>query len=656
MKHLLLLLITFSLYANNTCNNLLKKLDNYTDEGKKVFKVLKEYKTEGCNFDFNGEPILYEIARFHRNFRDDVFFEKVVHFIVENGADINNHEKDGHETILHRIKYMENKKIRYRLFRYLIEKGLDIDKVKEDQITYASILSDYSEYVYQEDSIQREEYTQNGSYLGSYNTDEYWHDLDILELLIKNSKNLDIKAYALTKFPISPSNNDKNSVKSSQNIERIQNLFFKEGFNPNLKEESGTTIFSNLFYKDINKTKEGFIKRLIKYGFDINTPIFYNKETLLTFIIREKKKTWFNFIKSLKIDVNTQNRWKQTALMLASKYNNEELFNYILTQSPDVNMKDHNGDSCLMYAVNNNRYYMTKKLIELGADTKPINNKGFNALDMATNHNNKNIQKLIKSGVSGKQTGIDKLLAKKATTPNYNSFALIIGVNKYLNETAVEYADNSAKSFALLSQNVLGIPKENIIMLTNERATSGQIKSNIQLISQLVEEGNKLYFFYAGHGVPGKSGETYILPSDMKADNIELESQLSIKNIYKTFVSSPAKEVLVFMDSCFSGKDDSGSLLYKGVAPILKTKKNIIDKNKLSVFSAGSSSDFANQYVDEEQRLFSYYLMKGMLEGKSNSSELSNYIKINVKRKSLRLGLSYKQIPQYEGKENLIIY
>jgi hypothetical protein len=321
--------------------------------------------------------------------------------------------------------------------------------------------------------------------------------------------------------------------------------------------------------------------------------------------------------------------------------------------TPDINSISKDGTTLLIWAAKKNQYSLVKELIEKGANVKPIDNNGYSALSYAQNNKNTNMAKLIKGGTSGKQTGIDKLLAKKSAKPNYNSFALIIGINKYMNETNVEYADNSAKSFKLLAENVLGVPKENIIYLTNEKATSGQLKSNIELLSQLVEDGSTIYFYYAGHGVPSTNGKTYLLPSDMKADNIELENGLAISNIYKKLASSPAKEVIVFMDSCFSGKDDSGKLLYKGVAPVLRNKKVKIDKRKLAVFSAGSSSDFANQYQDEEQRMFSYFIIKGLLDGKKNSDELANYVKMSVKRKSLRLGLSYKQVPQYDGKKSL---
>ena len=164
-------------------------------------------------------------------------------------------------------------------------------------------------------------------------------------------------------------------------------------------------------------------------------------------------------------------------------------------------------------------------------------------------------------------------------------------------------------------------------------------------LKELADSGDSLYFFFAGHGVPGRDGNTYLLPSDMGADSIHLEPQLNLDQVYSTLSSSNAKRVYAFVDSCFSGKNDEGQLVYRGVAPIFKKKDRQFSSKKLSVMTAGSSTEFANQYEKEKQRLFSYFLVKGLTKQKDNISELYSYVRRNVKRESLRIGLGYKQVP-----------
>ncbi len=245
---------------------------------------------------------------------------------------------------------------------------------------------------------------------------------------------------------------------------------------------------------------------------------------------------------------------------------------------------------------------------------------------------------------------------KSSTKMNDNAFALIIGINDYKDNTNVEFADYSALSFEKLAKTTLGVPEENIVTLINSDASSGQLKAKIQFIKEIVDEGGTIYLFYAGHGVPGKDGKVYMLPSDMSADSIHLEPNLQLDKIYSNLSKSDASEIFVFMDSCFSGKDAKGDLLYKGVAPVLRVNKAKIRSKKLTVMTAGSSNDFANEYKDKEQRLFSYHLIKELANGNSNLNNVYKSIRKKVKRSSLRKGIGYKQVPQIYGNLSKKLY
>ncbi|MDF1878266.1 caspase family protein [Sulfurimonas sp. SAG-AH-194-C20] len=237
-----------------------------------------------------------------------------------------------------------------------------------------------------------------------------------------------------------------------------------------------------------------------------------------------------------------------------------------------------------------------------------------------------------------------------------DSFVLAIGINKYQENPDVAYADKSALAFAELAKTTMGVPKENIITLTNEQATSGQLKAKMELIKELSDSRGNLYIYFAGHGVPGKDGATYILPYDMNADTIHLEPNLRLDKIYAKLAKLDVKKVFVIMDTCFSGKDDDGSLLYKGVAPVLKSKKVKVTSSKLTVLTAGKSTDFANDFESKQQRMFTYYLIDELSKGKSNISEIYPEIQSRVKRSSLMKGLGYKQIPQKYGNTSQKFY
>ena len=278
---------------------------------------------------------------------------------------------------------------------------------------------------------------------------------------------------------------------------------------------------------------------------------------------------------------------------------------------------------------------------------------------LAMDNTNAQVGKALVAGAAVQTNGTTSgypYTFKKAHKEKPDSFALVIGISRYQQNTAVEFADTSALAFAELANKTFGVPKENIMTLIDNEATSGQLKAKFALIKELADKRGNLYIYFAGHGVPGKDGSTYILPYDMTADGIHLEPNLKLDTIYAKLSALKVKNVFVFMDSCFSGKDDKGGLLYRGVAPVLKNKKTVIKDNKLTLMTAGKSTDFANDYREKGQRMFSYYLIKELSQGETNLNKVYPEIKSKVKRSSLMKGIGYKQVPQIYGNPSKKLY
>lgn len=237
---------------------------------------------------------------------------------------------------------------------------------------------------------------------------------------------------------------------------------------------------------------------------------------------------------------------------------------------------------------------------------------------------------------------------------NKNSYAIILGIEDYLLESNVNYSKNSANMFSKYANKILGVPSENIWSFIKDRETSsGFIKAQWIDFLSMIPKDSTIYFYYSGHGVPGNDGNAYILPSDTNAETIVLDKQFMLSNIYKNLNKSNAKKIVAFIDSCFSGKDDNGNLLFGGVAPVLKYNPTEIDKSKITLLTAGGANEFSNQYKEKQHRLFSFYLMKGLAKGYTNSEDLFNYVKKNVLDKSRKIGYAYKQIPEISGVRNI---
>ena len=291
-----------------------------------------------------------------------------------------------------------------------------------------------------------------------------------------------------------------------------------------------------------------------------------------------------------------------------------------------------------------------------------------------------NLKQLLDNGViTQDEFNIEKnkfLLSKKAqstvSSTSYNNdiqellleypsakidnkkWLFIISIEDYADTDNVLYAKHSAEMFEKVAQKTLGISKRNTYSLINNRATSGRIKDRLRMLLAEVRQGDKIYFYYAGHGIPDPSdnGQPYILPSDKLPSYINQDKFFSLKNIYTMLDNSNATEVIAFVDSCFSGSTDGKSVL-KGVASSRLVPKSItIDKSKMTVITAGSGTEFANMYEEKNHRLFSYYLMKSLLNGDKNIYTIYKKVSADVYHQSNIMGPLYRQEPVLQGSKN----
>jgi hypothetical protein len=228
-----------------------------------------------------------------------------------------------------------------------------------------------------------------------------------------------------------------------------------------------------------------------------------------------------------------------------------------------------------------------------------------------------------------------------------------IAVEKYDEADPVIYATNSANSFISVMQKRLGIDERHTYAFLDEKATSAKIKDNLERMLSNVKEGDQVYFYYSGHGIPLEE-EAYILPKDKVVDFVSKEKEFMVRNIYKQLSDSKASKIVTFMDSCFSGSTDGISNVKGVAAGLFRLKKVEFDKEKMVVLTAGTSRQFSNAYAEKGNRLFSYYLTKAIAT-KENLDIDTLYADIyaNVKEESLKMGDIKRQEPQIEGNRGI---
>ena len=239
-------------------------------------------------------------------------------------------------------------------------------------------------------------------------------------------------------------------------------------------------------------------------------------------------------------------------------------------------------------------------------------------------------------------------IPKAPTDPHTHLFA--VGVNDYDEVPDVPFAERSAKLMVQLLQRRFGIPDENAVLLVEDKATGTRIKDRLSLLMNRLQPGDKVYLYYAGHGVPARDGKSlYMLPRDGTIRTYE-EPAFNFGKLLARLSASPAARIIAFADTCFSGRANADQLVFKGVAPvILTTKERQYDAAKVTLFLAGGENQFANQYEEKGHRLFTYHLIRGLAEGRVEPDKLHSYVAKRVSQYSRRLGITYTQQPVLEG-------
>jgi uncharacterized caspase-like protein len=202
----------------------------------------------------------------------------------------------------------------------------------------------------------------------------------------------------------------------------------------------------------------------------------------------------------------------------------------------------------------------------------------------------------------------------------------------------------------------IGVPKDNVFFLVNETASKADMEFVVKdKLKGLVKNGDTLYFYYAGHGIPADEAP-YLLPYDGDPESPAITAY-AVDDLYKDLDQLQAKNIIVFLDTCFSGRngrEEKEASLMTGARPgILKVKDPLLLSQKIVALSAAKSNQLSNFYEGQGHGLFTYYLLKGMLgeadengDGKITMNKLAKYVEEEVSSASRRLfGLSRQQNP-----------
>ncbi len=341
----------------------------------------------------------------------------------------------------------------------------------------------------------------------------------------------------------------------------------------------------------------------------------------------------------------------RTPLLAAAEGSHSDIIKLLISKGANLDMAISKAEEYAAYKNRNSAYWAAKA--NLLAKFAPKQEARQTAITVNIPNNEVQPSPIIKSD-------IDDLPAVMAK-PKKNSYAIVIGIENYRQKLPkAAFAENDAKLMSEYLTKVMGYPEENVVTLTNDRAALGDFAKYFeQWLSNNVEKGGTVFIYYSGHGAPNpKTGDAYLVPYDGDPSFID-KTGYSLRRMYDALGKLPAKEIIVALDSCFSGAGGR-SVIAKGLRPlVINLSSSMIMPKNMTVLTASSGEQVSSTYDEKGHGLFTYFLLKGIKnedvvkqDGAIALGDLFSYIQPQVERIA-RKQYNNEQRPQLiEAKKN----
>jgi tetratricopeptide (TPR) repeat protein len=159
------------------------------------------------------------------------------------------------------------------------------------------------------------------------------------------------------------------------------------------------------------------------------------------------------------------------------------------------------------------------------------------------------------------QTLADQTVAATAAAQTGGqTYALLVGISKYAKpELSLQFANADASVFSKLLESPLGgsVPSNNILLLTDDKATTAAVRNGFQdFLKRRAGKSDTVVILIAGHGtveVPG-SKNAFILTYDSDPQDLK-STALAVDELQSLFEDQLSKvgRVLLFVDVCKAG-------------------------------------------------------------------------------------------------------
>ena len=424
-----------------------------------------------------------------------------------------------------------------------------------------------------------------------------------------------------------------------------------------------TPLMSAANSGDINTVKD-----LLNKGADVNE-ISDNITVLMTVALKGQTEI-VKLLIERGADVNGKGSGGTTVLMTAALKGHTEIVKLLIERGADVNAIDSAGVTALLLAAKFRHTETVKLLIERGADVeqaltnlesssdpqgqagahmlKRLTEKKKTASQAISKEDLKTIvQAAVESATQAQKPETKTAIKTDIDSPSFNpsqivmgdnDLAVIIGIEGYQGLPKSDFSYDDAKLVKEYAK-ALGFKERNIELLTDEKATKSSIEKSLEAwLKNKAKPDSRIFVYYSGHGAPdAQTGEAYLVPYDGDPNYLEVTGY-PLKRLYDKLGKLQAAEVIVLLDSCFSGAGGR-SVLAKGARPlVMMTDASVISSN-MAVLSATQGTQISTSSPEKGHGVFTYYFLKAIKDGRKNIAEIYEYIKPLVEDEAKQLNV-----------------
>ena len=234
-----------------------------------------------------------------------------------------------------------------------------------------------------------------------------------------------------------------------------------------------------------------------------------------------------------------------------------------------------------------------------------------------------------------------KRVSTLTTAEGQNKWALVVGINRYLDDgiTNLRFAVNDAEKLyqLLVDPEYGGFDAQQVKILTDRTEVKPIRRDVLVALNSLQKSADiddTIFIFFSGHGI-AEDGQTYFLTRDTDRSLIA-DTAVAKSAFERTMNRTQAKVQVMFFDACHSGatKDKSGA---EGMAADLAAFIDQQSDGRVVLSSCGLN-EVAYEDDQSGHGVFTRYLLEGLkgnadqdADGMVSASEVSAYASQKVK-------------------------